>query len=54
MQTARRSKDEKQLMDLKEEINYIGDIFLRQQIDRFIDYRIMDLKYAENSDRPQD
>lgn len=54
VQTARRSKDEKQLMDLKEEINYIGDIFLRQQIDRFIDYRIMDLKYAENSDRPQD
>lgn len=54
VQKARKSKDEKQLMNLKEEINYIGDDFLRQQIDRFIDYRIMDLKYAENSDRQQD
>lgn len=54
VQKARRSKDEKQLLELKEEINYIGDDFLRQQIDSFIDYRIMDLKYAENSDKTQD
>lgn len=54
VQKARRATDENQLMELKEEIGFIGDDFLRQQIDRFIDYRIMDLKYAENSDRPQD
>jgi len=54
VQTVRRSKDEKQLMELKKEIDYIGDVFLRQQIERFIDYRIMDLKYAENFDKSQD
>lgn len=51
VQTARKSKDEKHLLTLKKEIEYIGDVFLRQQIAKFIDYRIMDLKYAEDFDK---
>ena len=54
VQMVRKSKDEKQLTDLKKETNFIGDDFLRQQIDKFIDYRIMDLRYAEDSDKQQD
>lgn len=54
IQKVREAKSEQTISDLKEKLSIIGDDFLRQQLEKFIDYKIMDLRYAENSNNRRD